>query len=849
MIPNHLSQKTIVGKWVELFFWIATLMHVIYRMRSLLIFGTTSIVHDNIYWCYPVFHFFAENIIHGHLPLWNPYSHGGEPIYPLLGQLRLYEPLTLITIFVGQLFTKNLLLLFHWNRLLLTLQMQIGMYLVLRGFTKNLWVRLSLIPILLMSSVALGSFHQDAILSYFLWTPYVIYFLLKIFFRKNYRWHNFFFLAACVGINSQSYFFAGIWNLLFWFFIGLFLFYRRDLARFFHTPGSILKLLLILISALTMMSINGVLLWDQKGYIHPPRMLPLPEEEVRFAGGPMQYEGGIKNIVPGILMSYDLNRKTGSAGNIWNFIQILSPQGNGHTHRSEHKWGAPTESYIYFGILPWVVILTGLFLSKQKQKKLWGFLLVTNVLIFLGNRGFLQPLLYFIYPPLWFMRHLHCLVLFLEFTLLYFYVLGADYLLSFATERWSFDKKSFGYLNAASLILGVFGIVKFADPKSEYSIFVLILVPCVILLCQRFSRHVLFIFFFLIHMLLCTIGTTHPALLLFHYGWAIGIPVLLFFFTTRWNASKETLIPIACLLIIFLDVDHSLATSTLYKGYPDLVKALGVNTTLKNIKPPGPRQIYPPHLANVKMAQDIRYLSLVYQQPSVFSPPHGIPDGIPLPDNFADALESKRWISFLLSRPYFSLVHSNIFAKVQEQMFAVNRELIQWKRGGVVIEDSNANEYLESLGEQDALAVMAEHVLIHPLSVPTNRNLIPPLDSSVLPLDNHDISLSGFSYEYQQYAHNQYSMKLTSQMAGLLYIADGFDHWWRATLNGSPVSIYRANINFKALVLPAGESELTLTYDPTLFKWAVLLFYGAFSFNVFLGFLLGGFSFAGIEKR
>ena len=55
------------------------LTYSIYSLRSMLIFGRTTLIHDNFYWYYPIFHFFSENIISGHYPLWNPFSHGGEP--------------------------------------------------------------------------------------------------------------------------------------------------------------------------------------------------------------------------------------------------------------------------------------------------------------------------------------------------------------------------------------------------------------------------------------------------------------------------------------------------------------------------------------------------------------------------------------------------------------------------------------------------------------------------------------------------------------------------------------------------------------------------------------------------
>ena len=94
-----------------------------------------------------------------------------------------------------------------------------------RSIAKHLFVRLSLIPILLYSSFILGSFRQDSILYQFAWIPYIAYFLLRIVYHKDYRWHNWFVLAGLIGLNWQSYFFAGTWVFLLfflwaWYFFG-----------------------------------------------------------------------------------------------------------------------------------------------------------------------------------------------------------------------------------------------------------------------------------------------------------------------------------------------------------------------------------------------------------------------------------------------------------------------------------------------------------------------------------------------------------------------------------------------------------------------------------------------------
>ncbi|MBW1742202.1 MAG: hypothetical protein JRJ47_02070 [Deltaproteobacteria bacterium] len=105
----------------------------IYTLRSMLVLHETAFIHDHLYWGYPVFQFFAESIIHGHFPLWNPFTHGGEPFYPIVIHLRLLEPITLLTIYAGKyLGTNDLVSLYNWVHFLQNLVMVFGVYMVLR---------------------------------------------------------------------------------------------------------------------------------------------------------------------------------------------------------------------------------------------------------------------------------------------------------------------------------------------------------------------------------------------------------------------------------------------------------------------------------------------------------------------------------------------------------------------------------------------------------------------------------------------------------------------------------------------------------------------------------------------
>ena len=61
-------------------------------------------------------------------------------------------------------------------------------------------------------------------------------------------------------------------------------------------------------------------------------------------------------------------------------------------------------------------------------------------------------------------------------------------------------------------------------------------------------------------------------------------------------------------------------------------------------------------------------------------------------------------------------------------------------------------------------------------------------------------------------------IKTKSEKPGFLVLADTFYPGWRVFVDGSPTKIYRANFNFRAIVLPKGEHKVEFVYQPRLIK-------------------------------
>jgi len=84
------------------------------------------------------------------------------------------------------------------------------------------------------------------------------------------------------------------------------------------------------------------------------------------------------------------------------------------------------------------------------------------------------------------------------------------------------------------------------------------------------------------------------------------------------------------------------------------------------------------------------------------------------------------------------------------------------------------------------------------------------------------------------YTPNKINLAVDAKSEGLLFIPDNYNKGWKAEIDGSQVSIYRANYTFKTVVIAQGKHNIELKYEPLSFRLGVFLALlgtiGAFSF-------------------
>ena len=67
-------------------------------------------------------------------------------------------------------------------------------------------------------------------------------------------------------------------------------------------------------------------------------------------------------------------------------------------------------------------------------------------------------------------------------------------------------------------------------------------------------------------------------------------------------------------------------------------------------------------------------------------------------------------------------------------------------------------------------------------------------------------------------------MEIQAPSPGMLLYRDGYDTHWRAFIDGARAKLYRADLGFKALCLPAGFHSVVFEYKPVFFMAAAGLY-------------------------
>ena len=73
-----------------------------------------------------------------------------------------------------------------------------------------------------------------------------------------------------------------------------------------------------------------------------------------------------------------------------------------------------------------------------------------------------------------------------------------------------------------------------------------------------------------------------------------------------------------------------------------------------------------------------------------------------------------------------------------------------------------------------------------------------------------------------RYANTEIVVEVDAPSGGILVLNDVWHPWWRATVGGVETEILRANVIFRAVVVPPGKHSVRFTFEPLRGAWAEL---------------------------
>ncbi len=117
----------------------------------------------------------------------------------------------------------------------------------------------------------------------------------------------------------------------------------------------------------------------------------------------------------------------------------------------------------------------------------------------------------------------------------------------------------------------------------------------------------------------------------------------------------------------------------------------------------------------------------------------------------------------------------------------------------------------------EALAAMREPGFDPRSAVVLERTYGAPTEAPA-PENQTALTSAETSAQVTSYRANEVQVSVRSPGPGYLVLADTYFPGWKATVNGQPVEVYKADYNFRAVAVGPGESSIVFRYDPFSFK-------------------------------
>ncbi len=380
--------------------------------------------HDSYYW-YGIFHYFADSINNGFIPLWNPYIHSGEMFLTYIGALMLLDPVNIIGIIAGKLFfIKDIFYLYEIITLLRLIIIAAGVQLLFNTIVpqiKKYWYFSFFI--ILLSSFSINSYHQNGTFLFFSYLPFILLFFIKFF--KNPNWINAIMLGYFSGISFQSYHFAATGTFVLLFIILYLLFNKQNLKVLWnHRLKIIISILLFSILSAPAWSLlfyeSSIFLYARFIFNHGLEDTGIFISDITVSRDSFTAFGQFGDFLSLGFLPLAAKLYTGKIFNLFN----LTVPSLGGINLSEVN--------MYIALIPFLLGLIGIFKGKNSFKIIFLILLFLSGCLFLGPipYNYIYVGLFYILPSIRVIGTPQIFATFFLFFYFYFVSLGLIFIIS-----------------------------------------------------------------------------------------------------------------------------------------------------------------------------------------------------------------------------------------------------------------------------------------------------------------------------------------------------------------------------------------------------------------------------------
>lgn len=800
-----------------------------------LLAGYAVLRHDSVLW-YPMYDYLARAIVHGDFPFWNPYIHGGEPFYYAINIIRLTDPIYLSSILVAKFSDIGTLDIYNGVYAARIFVTAVGVYALIYALTDSRWAAF----VAVLAGLA-GGFTSTLLVNMgsldgLCWAPWIVFSAIRLLGATSTSRR---FWSLAIAYFTGIYLGAAIYHWVLGafvavFFLGTMLVNGRDvLAKLYQqTRGSRILALTLLVA----LCAQPIVLVQERGEIFPAVRMVERQAVYQQTAGTLW--GGYQQIAS---ESRDIGK-----GDATFLLSLITPPSN---------------------VLPAIILMfIGLVFASFRFKHNFLLTIIACVIVYIGPRpelGSLESMnaaLYRLFPPLSLVRHPTMLDGYLLLFAMILMGLGYQTVCRY-TQKFSgmlvgsargigaIVRSTSIYIKIVIVVtvsaLGAYLAVRHGQKYCEKEN----IVPCAITIAL------------VIGVLVSSVAAYFKSTIVTP-GWVGGaIAASILSSLVAASILTATCVQVSTTAIMKNVYKPLLANRSVYfKGfefddrpnrqmtYPLLIEVglnlpmpylayapalLGRTVVLDDILPPVPPspQIYPPYF-NLNFPQGLYHFwptgyKDVYEvgevSPSVYVRLMGIKDRGN--DTMPATYPRFEFFEKYAVTDYATAKQALMRLKPAQSLEILADTVLLEKSPGYGTVSRWTSEFFS-----DAAKINMPPM---PWQIP-----IPPELADWRSINDRfgPVQAEQPAIKLLSAGPNSVTVSVNARKSGILMFRDTYHRQWQVSVDGRSAELLRANINFKAVAIPAGEHEIRFSFIPWPFVIALLLY--AVSNVVFLGYAL-----------